>query len=74
MNVFKTTTEDHQTSKEEILFYYCNSVIPQPKSDQIKTFVQELQKEGLGTSEEIYRVFISPLSYFDKLLNEKVAE
>jgi len=63
-----------QTSKEEISPRYCNPVIPQPKSDQIETLVQELQKEGLGTFEEIYRVLIPPLSYFDKLPNETVAQ
>ena len=48
--------------------------LPKLKSDKIETLVQELQSTGLGTSEEIYRVLIPPLSYFDKLPNEAVAD
>ena len=46
---------------------------PQPQNDQINTLVQELKETGLGTSEEIYRVLIPPLSHFDILPNEYVA-
>ena len=47
---------------------------PQLKSDIIETLVQELQSIGLGTSKEIYEVLIPPLSHFDKLPNEAVAD
>ena len=48
--------------------------LPKFRSDKIESLVQELQSTGLGTSEEIYRVLIPPLSYFDKLPNEAVAD
>ena len=48
--------------------------LPKLKCDEIETLVQELQSTGLGTSEEIYRVLIPPLSYLDKLPNEAVAD
>ena len=48
--------------------------LPKVKSHELETLVQELQSTGLGTSEEIYRVLIPPLSYFDKLPNEAVAD
>ena len=44
------------------------------QSNKIKALVLELQSSGLGTSEEIYRVLIPPLSQFDKLPNEAVAD
>lgn len=47
---------------------------PQLKSDEISTLVQTLQRIGLGTSEEIYGALIPPLSHFDKLPNEAVAD
>lgn len=48
--------------------------LPQLKSDKIETIVRELQSTGLGTSEEINRVLIPPLSQFDRLPNEAVAD
>ena len=48
--------------------------LPRLESDKIESLVQELQSTGLGTSEEVYRVLIPPLSYFDKLPNEAVAD
>lgn len=47
---------------------------PQLKSDKIETFVQKLQSIGLGTSKEIYEVLIPPLSHFNKLPNEALAD
>ena len=47
---------------------------PQLKSNQMEMFVQELQSMGLGTSKEIYKVLIPPLSCFSKLPNEAVAD
>lgn len=47
---------------------------PQLKSDKIETFVQKLQSTGLGTSKEIYEVLIPPLSHFNKLPNEALAD
>lgn len=47
---------------------------PLLKSDKIEALVQELQSIGLGTSEEIYRTLIPPLSHFKKLPNEAVAD
>ena len=47
---------------------------PQLKSNEISTLVQTLQRIGLGTSEEIYGALIPPLSHFDKLPNEAVAD
>ena len=44
------------------------------ESDKIETLVQELQSIELGTSEEIYRVLIPPLSHFNLLPNEAVAD
>lgn len=46
----------------------------QIKSDKIEKLVQELQRMGLATSEGIYRVLIPPLSHFDKLPNEAMAD
>ena len=71
--VFKTSKEEISPMTRQQLYHFY-STIPQPKSDQLETLVQELQEEGLGTSEEIYRVLIPPLSYFDKLPNERVAD
>ena len=48
--------------------------LPKVKSHKIETLVQEHQSTGLGTSEDIYRVLIPPLSYFDKLPSETVAD
>ena len=48
--------------------------LPKVQSHKLETLVQELQSTGLGTSEEIYRELIPPLSYFDKLPNEAVAD
>lgn len=44
------------------------------KSDKMENLVQELRILGLGTSHEIYQVLIPPLSHFDKLPNEAVAD
>ena len=48
--------------------------IPKLESNKIENLVQELHSIGLGTSEEIYGVLIPPLSHFDKLPNEAVAD
>ena len=50
------------------------SSLPKLRSDKIESLVQDLQSTGLGTSDEIYRVLVPPLSYFDKLPNEAVAD
>ena len=44
------------------------------QSDNIETLVQRLQSTGLATHEEIYRMFIPPLSHFGKLPNEALAD
>ena len=44
------------------------------KSDKIETLVQELQSTALATSEEIYQILIPPLSHFEKLPNEAMAD
>lgn len=44
------------------------------KSDNIETLVQRLQSTGLATYEEIYKIFIPPLSHFGKLPNEAMAD
>ena len=44
------------------------------KSNKIENLVQELQGMRLGTSKEIYQVLIPPLSHFDKLPNEVMAD
>ena len=49
-------------------------LLPRLKSDKIETLVQELRSTGLGTTEEVYKVLIPPLSHFDKLPNEAVAD
>lgn len=46
----------------------------QLKSDRIEMLVQELQIAGLGTSEEIYKMLIPPLSHFKVLPNEAMAD
>lgn len=46
----------------------------QLKSDKMENLVQELCMLGLGTSEDVYRVLIPPLSQFDKLTNEAIAD
>ena len=53
---------------------YSRTRLPQHKSDKIETLVRELQSIGLGTSEDIYRVLIPPLSHFNKLPNEALAD
>lgn len=48
--------------------------LSQLKSDKIGALVQELQSIGIGASEEIYRVLTPPLSRFNRLLNEALAD
>lgn len=58
----------------DVNFGYIHNPFPLLKSDKIEALVQELQSIGLGTSEEIYRTLIPPLSHFKKLPNEAVAD
>ena len=44
------------------------------QSDNIESLVQRLQSTGLATHEEIYKMFIPPLSHFGKLPNEALAD
>ena len=44
------------------------------KSEKVEMLVQELQSTGLGTSGEIYKMLIPPLSHFNKLPNEAMAD
>lgn len=53
---------------------YSRTRLPQLKSDKIETFIRELQNIELGTSEGIYRVLIPPLSHYNKLPNESLAD
>lgn len=46
----------------------------QLKSDKLENLVQELQGAGLSTFAHIYQVLIPPLSHFDKLPNEAMAD
>ncbi len=51
-----------------------NLQMVQLKSDKIETLVQELQSMALVTSEEIYQILIPPLSHFEKLPTEAMAD
>ena len=46
----------------------------QLRSDRIQMLVQGLQIAGLGTSEEIFKMLIPPLSHFKVLPNEAMAD
>lgn len=46
----------------------------QIKNDKIENLVQELHGMGLATSDVIYQVLIPPLSHYDKLPNEVMAD
>ena len=48
--------------------------LPQLRSEKIEALVENLQIVGLGNSEEIYTVLISPLSHFNKLPDEALVD